>query len=1029
MVRRRGHRLAAAAVSCAISSIAAAQAPVGGSVRGVISDKEFNTPIAGATVVVLGTKARVQTTENGSYIVTNLPAGVYTLVITKDGYVREVKANIGVAAGQLVDTDIAMAGEFEDLDEFVVQDMDLGGEVTQQQEIALPIDMEPVVFLPPLDLQLRLESPQLLDSVGVEMIQRSGASDAAAVLLLVPGATLQDGKYAVIRGLPDRYVSTLLDGVRLPTADPNKRAVKLDQFPAAVIQSVDVSKTFTPDQQGESSGGAVNIVLKEIPDEGFLQIKSQIGFNSQVKDGQFLTYRGGGLGFWGDNSTLKNGPDGEPWPNNPTSTQFGEAPTIWKWSVAGGDSWEIDDGVRVGAFGNFFYDSDASAYSDGQLNYLEQAGVGTGLRPEQYGTPDDFYTQMYDVTQGTQSIQWGGMGIVGLESEDTKVSAKYLYTLLSEDQSVLLTNTRGKEFYFPGYDPNDPLSPGAGFVDQDKSPWTRLETLDYSQLSTQSMILSGQHRLDFLGPSDDDARDESSPVELSAPVVDWKFSLSKAREEQPDQTQFAAKWKNTVPLVPPPNPPLLTLYQHWESLRPAQNTNIGWVQHITYINEENSTQGQVNGKLPFTQWDDRDGYIKAGGFVDVVDRSWTKDSFTNREDTDTSYPGAIIDNPPGVPFSNPWSAVFPAQGHVVSQSTYDISYDGNQDILAGYLMADMPINETMNIIGGCRIENTQMSTTVIPDVDAVWIDVDTQTVQNFSGPNEWDAAFTQLDILPMIGWNWNIEEDLVLRTAFAQTLARPNFFELAPVLQYEYIGAPIFIGNPQLTMSSLNNYDVRLDWTPYEKWLISGSLFYKQITNPIQYVQRYTEGFAYNTALNLPEATLFGAELEARWTLVPMLGEEWDGLAFGTNFTYMQSEVTLSQFDQQQLADYGVNASSQPMTATPDFLFNANLTYDYRPLGTSFGVFYTLKGNSLVSAANPHTVLLTPAIYQLGYGTLNASISQEILQGLRFTAAAKNLTNPDIQTQYQTYDGVTGLNSKYTAGIAFSFAFTYQVNF
>jgi outer membrane receptor for ferrienterochelin and colicin len=160
-----------------------------------------------------------------------------------------------------------------------------------------------------------------------------------------------------------------------------------------------------------------------------------------------------------------------------------------------------------------------------------------------------------------------------------------------------------------------------------------------------------------------------------------------------------------------------------------------------------------------------------------------------------------------------------------------------------------------------------------------------------------------------------------------------------------------------------------------------------------------------------------------------MLGEEWDGLAFGTNFTYMQSEVTLSQFDQQQLADYGVNASSQPMTATPDFLFNANLTYDYRPLGTSCGIFYTLKGNSLVSAANPHTVLLTPAIYQLGYGTLNASVSQEILQGLRFTAAAKNLTNPDIQTQYQTYDGVTGLNSKYTAGIAFSFAFTYQVNF
>ena len=60
------------------------------------------------------------------------------------------------------------------------------------------------------------------------MIQRSGASDAAAVLLLVPGATLQDGKYAVIRGLPDRYVSSQMNGVRLPSADEDKRAVELD---------------------------------------------------------------------------------------------------------------------------------------------------------------------------------------------------------------------------------------------------------------------------------------------------------------------------------------------------------------------------------------------------------------------------------------------------------------------------------------------------------------------------------------------------------------------------------------------------------------------------------------------------------------------------------------------------------------------------------------------------------------------------------------------------------------------------------
>ena len=93
---------------------------------------------------------------------------------------------------------------------------------------------------------------------------------------------VQDGKYAVLRGLPDRYVSSQMNGVRLPTADEDKRAVELDLFPSAVIESLQVSKTFTPDQQGDASGGAVNVRLKGIPDETVLQVRTQVGGNSQV---------------------------------------------------------------------------------------------------------------------------------------------------------------------------------------------------------------------------------------------------------------------------------------------------------------------------------------------------------------------------------------------------------------------------------------------------------------------------------------------------------------------------------------------------------------------------------------------------------------------------------------------------------------------------------------------------------------------------------------------------------------------------
>ncbi|MFM8641806.1 MAG: carboxypeptidase regulatory-like domain-containing protein, partial [Phycisphaerales bacterium] len=378
---------AAFAATIAVAALvapAAAQAPAAtGSVRGVVTDKEFGAPIAGAAVTVLGTRARVSTADNGSYIVPNLPEGTYTLVITKDGFVREVRPNVRVGGGSLVDADIGMAGEFEARVEFVVQDMVLGGEPLERQELVVPDTFEPILVIPPIDFQLRLEAPQLLNVLNVEMITRSGASDAAAALLMVPGASLQDGKYAVIRGLPDRYVATLLDGVRLPSADPDVRAVKLDQFPAAIIKSIQVSKNFTPDQQGDASGGAVNVELRDMPDEGYLRISSQIGFNSQVQNGQFLTYKGAGMDFWGNNNVLAQQRDlaGQSWPNNPTGTEFGDAPMIYKWNVAAGDSWEVDDGVKVGAFGNFFYEQDASAYDNGQLNTLMQVGSGSQLSP------------------------------------------------------------------------------------------------------------------------------------------------------------------------------------------------------------------------------------------------------------------------------------------------------------------------------------------------------------------------------------------------------------------------------------------------------------------------------------------------------------------------------------------------------------------------------------------------------------------------------------------------------------------------
>src|SRR5262249_49229166 len=223
---------------------------------------EFDTPLPAAQVQIIETGQKAVTADQGNYVFGQVAPGRYTLVFSREGYVRQVKADVLVQEGQLTAVDGSIEGQFAEPDEFVVQDVLQSG---AGSEASL--------------LNLRFESPALMDSIGSELMSRAGASDAAAALKLVSGATVQDGKFAVIRGLPDRYVSSQMNNVRLPTADENKRAVELDQFPAPVNESIQVSKTFTPDQQGDASGGAVNVRLRGVPDTPLFQVKKQLPYN------------------------------------------------------------------------------------------------------------------------------------------------------------------------------------------------------------------------------------------------------------------------------------------------------------------------------------------------------------------------------------------------------------------------------------------------------------------------------------------------------------------------------------------------------------------------------------------------------------------------------------------------------------------------------------------------------------------------------------------------------------------------------
>jgi hypothetical protein len=262
-----------------------------GGIRGQVVDSDFGQPIARSSVILLDTPFGAMTDDQGNFTISAVPPGAYTLSVRSGGYLPRLVPGITISSGTFNDVRVETIAEVEEMEELVVP-----GELEKTSEVGL--------------LAERQEATAVMDTIGADLISRLGASTAGEALKSMVGTSVVDGKYVVIRGLSDRYVNTLLNGGRLPTSDPDKRAVNVDLFPGSVLQSINTSKTFTPDQAGDFTGGSVDIRTKEFPEKPTFGMSVGVGYNSQATfNPDYLTYAGGGTGPFGFKANQREIPE------------------------------------------------------------------------------------------------------------------------------------------------------------------------------------------------------------------------------------------------------------------------------------------------------------------------------------------------------------------------------------------------------------------------------------------------------------------------------------------------------------------------------------------------------------------------------------------------------------------------------------------------------------------------------------------------------------------------------------------------
>ncbi len=1065
MVKQRLCRMFFAAALWGVAATASAQQV--GSISGVVYDSDFEAPVANATVNIAGTERQVQTGPQGNYTLGDIEPGTYTLVINKPGYSRRVITDVPVSPGQVIERDVWLSGEFTDMNEFVVQDVRIGGPT----EVGL--------------LELRAVSPQFLDSIGSDFLSRAGASDAAAGLRLVSGATTTKGNFAAVRGLPPRFVSTQLNGFMLPSADPDTRAVQLDLFPSEVIESIQVSKTFTPDQQGMASGGAVNIITKSIPERNFIKFSSKYEVNTQRPGGgEFLLDDRGGVRYFGmDGSreldgTLKglDGVSPGQMPDIPLDSngnlgpRMGDAPIQYDWSVTGGVRGELFEGFSVGGLATFFWAQDVSHHDNGINDQLVRSNLlpGTGLAPAVTGnsalgffqTPDpggQVLTNLFDETQSEHEITWGGLGTFGLKSEDHEVSVTFMHTRVTTSSATIGEDTRGKFLKFPGHDPTQVVTPGGadhnGTGDdlRNFAPFRRLETQEYVERTVQSLQFSGRHAAPFFK----DGAGLEGILEVLAPAFDWNVASSFSRREEPGTRIFDSKFLSAAEIGPFVSGEQNTVTFDVASLGPY---------NVVYRDiEEDSTQYRLNLELPFRQWTGDEGFIKVGLFDDETERTFTKDTFAllNNSgirlfaDFDEARLSDAISNPEDYPLdtSSPpdLSGLTYSNLGNLSATPVDFQYTGKQAIDAWYWMVDLPITSFFEVVGGVRYEQTRLSTKVAPDTNTTDILLDGEVLEQIGGTpgipvnlafvesalgvGGIDANLEQRDILPSLGAILKPWDSLTLRAAYSETIARPTFRELTPVSQALFGGETPFVGNPFLVMSSVKNYDLRLDYRPFPDSLLSISYFKKDVDQPIQVVQQAQGQSNIIIPVNFPKGRIKGWEFEVRQNLGRFF-EPLQGVTIGGNATLLDTEVELREFERDQLAAADVPIATIPMTNAPDYLYNLFMTLDVPETGSQLSLFYTVRGDTLIASPGTSKVVgneaqfFVPGVYEKEFDTLNLTLSQKIGDNISLKFSAKNLTNSKRQTVYRSefVDG-EAVKTSHTEGIDFSVSISANFEF
>ena len=750
--------------------------------KGVVIDKNSKETLIGAVISIEGTDVKAVTDVNGNFSFDGLKDGTYTLYIKYVGY-----KTLKIDGVQMKDANLTIALQ---PDEQQLKGVTVTAVERRNTDAAM--------------IQVAKSSPVIVSNVSAQEISRTQDTNAGEVIRRVPGVSLIDEKFVMVRGLSQRYNNVWVNGGAVPSSEADSRAFSFDIIPSSQIDNLTIVKSPTAEYPADYSGGFIIVNTKEIPAENSFSLSVGGNWNTASAFQDFAYSKGSATDFLAFDNGMRSihgginaslapqlEANGSPIDNYATSLLGNHLNNDWmvkskkplgdlKLAASLNHRWMLG-GRTLGMLAALNYTNEYRTYEKMENNLF-------GIYDAANDKPNYLRHSVDD--QYNNNVRLGAMLNFTLLSKNGnhKYQLKNIFNQLATSR----------------YTWRDGVSA--------QSNLERSAEYYYRSRTTYNGQLTGKHT-------------------FTSDALDWSIGYAYANRHLPDRRRYL-------------------IDDALESGVYALSTGNDISREWTQLDEHILSLG-INDKHHF-KFGNFEPDLQVGAYGEYRSRKYqTRNFIYNWNVSDNNMPSDFRHSDIPTLLSNEENMGYDKL-YLLEQKQMRNNYRGHNTLGAGYLTLSLPFGQ-FGIHAGVRFEHNDME-----------LISNTRDYEK----SETSRHYRTSDFFPSLNTTYKLNDQHQIRLSYGRSINRPEFREVSSSVYYDFDLASNVQGNTELKNCYVDNLDLRYEWYPSRGELISLAVFYKHFDSPIEWTYTVAGGtdliYSYK---NAKSASNYGIELDIRKSL------------------------------------------------------------------------------------------------------------------------------------------------------------------